>query len=465
MPGWTIMDLSRRSLAGLFFMMAVTFRTEAQEVSPDHPRSVVMALAEAMDRRMSTRSFSEKTVEEDKLAWILQAMAKTWKDHTVPGRILVRTNGETVGYDPVDPSFGEYTADPFSNLRTYGAPVRIAIIETDSMALKEREKLFFWRGMAGQAVYLGSAAMGLGAVTIGGLAFDVGYPDSQPVFREHEKGPAVLSTSETLSLERAFERWQKSSREDSSDAVEAVGDLCWGLYGYSRLVDGSGRIHRTVPSANGRYPMVVTGRSDRGMFRYQPETHQIIRVGTEDRFASLSGIPELEWVHDAPLCFSVSWDTTRLSSRSMALYEAGAMVANAGLLCAVLDLPMTWSLLEPEQPLPGQELIPEGYIPLVMIGLVKAYPERSSFWRDGSFTGSCEEWPKMTVSVNVRGGRITDIHILEDFGTPEFSAEAKAVIPSRIIATGNVDIDVVSGATMSSRSLLKAVGDALRKAR
>ena len=69
------------------------------------------------------------------------------------------------------------------------------------------------------------------------------------------------------------------------------------------------------------------------------------------------------------------------------------------------------------------------------------------------------------MEVTVKGGAIDRIEIIDDFGTLEFSALTKAAIPSRIIEQGIVEVDGVSGATMSSASLKKAVAGALKKAR
>lgn len=86
-------------------------------------------------------------------------------------------------------------------------------------------------------------------------------------------------------------------------------------------------------------------------------------------------------------------------------------------------------------------------------------------WMDGTYIGETEEWPPIKVEVVIEKGKIVSIRILEDKGTPEFSRLAAETLPGIMIAEGRADVDGVTGATLSSNSLKKAVGSALEKAR
>jgi len=80
---------------------------------------------------------------------------------------------------------------------------------------------------------------------------------------------------------------------------------------------------------------------------------------------------------------------------------------------------------------------------------------------DGSYTGTYDfkRWSN-TVTVHVENHQIVDIEIIEDFiddGTSSSSDE----IFRRVIEAQNTDIDVVSGATVTSKAYLKAIENAL----
>ncbi len=79
---------------------------------------------------------------------------------------------------------------------------------------------------------------------------------------------------------------------------------------------------------------------------------------------------------------------------------------------------------------------------------------------DGTYIGEYSSPPvNAEVQVEVRDGKITDIEILEhDHGQGE---SAEAIVDS-VIAEQKIDVDSISGATYSSRVILKAIEDALK---
>ena len=90
---------------------------------------------------------------------------------------------------------------------------------------------------------------------------------------------------------------------------------------------------------------------------------------------------------------------------------------------------------------------------------------KSSDFRDGKYIGEVKIWPEIKVEVVVQQGKIFQISILEDFGTPEFSEMVFGVLPDSIVANNSVDVDGISGATLSSNHLKKAVRIALDQAK
>jgi uncharacterized protein with FMN-binding domain len=67
---------------------------------------------------------------------------------------------------------------------------------------------------------------------------------------------------------------------------------------------------------------------------------------------------------------------------------------------------------------------------------------------------------KATVDVTVQGHRITKIDIVKHFRSPVGKKGEK--ITDLIVERQSLDVDVISGATISSETLLKAVENALQ---
>lgn len=84
--------------------------------------------------------------------------------------------------------------------------------------------------------------------------------------------------------------------------------------------------------------------------------------------------------------------------------------------------------------------------------------------KDGEYEGTATGYGgPLTVRITIRGGKLTDIKVVSHTETPEYFSRASAVI-GKILNSGNVNVDSVSGATISSNAIKEAVADALRKA-
>ena len=98
-----------------------------------------------------------------------------------------------------------------------------------------------------------------------------------------------------------------------------------------------------------------------------------------------------------------------------------------------------------------------------MTGQVKAFDKTNinlSQVADGVYTGHSEtDLVKVDVRVTVADGRIEDIEILKHECGKGYPAD---VIVSDMIKDNTVEVDAVSGATMSSEVIKDAVRDALR---
>lgn len=83
-------------------------------------------------------------------------------------------------------------------------------------------------------------------------------------------------------------------------------------------------------------------------------------------------------------------------------------------------------------------------------------------YTDGTFTGSANGMGgALTVSVTVEGGRITSVEVTDHKETPMISDPAPEQLPGAIVEAQSVDLDVVAGASVTSRAILEAVSNAL----
>jgi uncharacterized protein with FMN-binding domain len=86
----------------------------------------------------------------------------------------------------------------------------------------------------------------------------------------------------------------------------------------------------------------------------------------------------------------------------------------------------------------------------------KLGPFNSDLVTDGVYEGSATIWPvKAVVKVAVENRRIARIDILEH--RTMLGGPAEEVIPAKIIEKQSTNVDVVSGATMSSDAIMDAV--------
>ena len=84
--------------------------------------------------------------------------------------------------------------------------------------------------------------------------------------------------------------------------------------------------------------------------------------------------------------------------------------------------------------------------------------------KDGEYLGSANGYGGiLTVKVTIKNGKISAIDVISQNETPAYFRRAYAVI-NQILRTGSVNVDSVSGATVSSNALKMAVANAIQKA-
>jgi len=78
---------------------------------------------------------------------------------------------------------------------------------------------------------------------------------------------------------------------------------------------------------------------------------------------------------------------------------------------------------------------------------------------DGVYAGSCKAFPVAAeVEVTVNNNRITNIEIKKHNNGQGSQAE---IIPDKVVEAQTLEVDIVSGATYSSKVILKAIESAL----
>jgi len=90
--------------------------------------------------------------------------------------------------------------------------------------------------------------------------------------------------------------------------------------------------------------------------------------------------------------------------------------------------------------------------------------ETKQQFKDGTYEGKSFKFPGiMKVSVTIKDSNIDDIKILTHLGPKKHTNMLKQLI-DKIIKKQSTEVDAVTGATISSNALKKAVNDALLKA-
>jgi len=86
---------------------------------------------------------------------------------------------------------------------------------------------------------------------------------------------------------------------------------------------------------------------------------------------------------------------------------------------------------------------------------------------DGVYTGAYEggmyKWRANEARVTVEGGRVTDIELVRSGNVETERAQAEKLY-GRIVAAQSLQVDAVSGATLTCKGYLKAVENALVQA-
>lgn len=98
-------------------------------------------------------------------------------------------------------------------------------------------------------------------------------------------------------------------------------------------------------------------------------------------------------------------------------------------------------------------------------------PAKNSLYKDGQYTGDSVDayYGNIQVAVSISGGKIVGVSFLDyphDRRTSiEINSQAMPYLKEEAIAAQSANVDIVSGATDSSRAFIQSLGSALVKAK
>ncbi len=103
---------------------------------------------------------------------------------------------------------------------------------------------------------------------------------------------------------------------------------------------------------------------------------------------------------------------------------------------------------------------------MIMVVLITGCQNSQPVYNAGVYEGNSEGYySNIHVSVTVDEYRIVEIHILDHQEIKILADIVFDELPPRIIKKNSSEVDSISGATYTSQSLLRAVEEALEKAR
>ncbi len=111
---------------------------------------------------------------------------------------------------------------------------------------------------------------------------------------------------------------------------------------------------------------------------------------------------------------------------------------------------------------PMRKFFKNGLLLLCVLVIAFGFTACSKKYDDGTYVGTAKgHHSDVSVSVTVTGGKIASVVVTKHGETPGTSDPAIANIPAAIVKAGSTKVDAVSGATLTSEAIKKAVDNAL----
>ncbi len=100
-----------------------------------------------------------------------------------------------------------------------------------------------------------------------------------------------------------------------------------------------------------------------------------------------------------------------------------------------------------------------------LVGCGEKAPEAPAY-NDGTYEGTAEgRNADIVVSVEVKDGKIASVEVTSHEETDGIADPALTDTPAAIVSKNSTDVEAVSSATITSEAIIKAVEDALSKAK
>ena len=102
---------------------------------------------------------------------------------------------------------------------------------------------------------------------------------------------------------------------------------------------------------------------------------------------------------------------------------------------------------------------------VLLLSACATEPEAPAGVKDGVYTGTgFGRGGEIVAAVTMKGGRIADVKVVKHTETVGVSDKAITEVPARIVAGNSTNVDVVTGATLTSNGIRAAVADAIENA-
>ena len=249
---------------------------------------------------------------------------------------------------------------------------------------------------------------------------------------------------------------------------QTLSTLLWAACGVNRTDSGK----RTAPTAvNWQEIDVYVAKAD-GLFRYDAKAHALQPVLSEDIRARAG---KQDFMKTAPAVLIYVSDCAKITGPAkeqqdfFSATDTGFVSQNVYLCCAAEGLAtvvVAWvdkpALAAAMKLRPEQKVIlcqPVGYPP-------SAPPPAATAPRlkDGAYQAASKGYmDDIKVEVRVEGGKIAGVKVLQH--KESAPRDATTEIPARIVKAQKTEVDAVTGATISSKAIMRAAQEALSKAR
>lgn len=418
-----------------------------------------LPLEQTVSRRQSIRSYTSEDISSQQLLEVLQAayslssgrrnIPRIGYDHSliifpVNATASYRYTPETNTIILHDTNVNKETIRPHHEGWPSDASVVLVVVWNKTRMSNQ----YFASAEAGclvQNIYLAAASLNLGTCCVGsinseGLRNDLKlsndlipllvmplgyptnpYPSAAPNFSLMTGNLPIVQYSQ-LSFEDALKNMMFAT-EWSADplSLQELSQLLWAAYGYTNVTHKT-TYHRTTPSANGIYPLVIFVSNATGVYQYSPENHSVAKVMHGDkRFDIANACSGQVWAANAPTIFIIIYNSSHNNGNTG---DGGTLPhefieVNAGAVIQQLFLEASaWNLsaniisqgLEDWNETGAEELrsilgLPPSLIPLYIVpvgaqALDKTPPTIGTPSQDPDFT-AVEPYQNVTVTVDV----------------------------------------------------------------